>query len=298
MNQELTNNQIKQIISKYSADEQYAIIERLGMMYEDKPVTMEQLNKVIESETELWLSFLAAWLARNKYQRGLVNVTWTGCVAKNFWFYENTRIMVRRFLPWVLLNPQRTRSIHRTHTARRNGSPAHFGCYRMRQVPRHGRGYVQLNQSGDIERFMTNERWKQLSESHNCYLKPSEISEGWHWCNEFDGLLVGPGSHELNNCTCWPKKHPVYLTKPPEPEYPIDLTGVNLWSQKQNPRSRLKTTKCRLLGGVDGWCYSRLGCLFTLVFQSHHAYILRGGIRVWTPHPSATNQSGIFNASR
>jgi hypothetical protein len=53
MNQELTNNQIKQIISKYSADEQYAIIERLGMMYEDKPVTMEQLNKVIESETEL-----------------------------------------------------------------------------------------------------------------------------------------------------------------------------------------------------------------------------------------------------
>lgn len=66
---------------------------------------------------------------------------------------------------------------------------------------------------------MTNERWKQLSESDNWNLEPSEIALGWHWCQEFDGLLVGPGMGELSCCHCWPASHPVYLTTPPEPPY-------------------------------------------------------------------------------
>lgn len=75
---------------------------------------------------------------------------------------------------------------------------------------------------------MTNERWNELSNDDSLKLTTDEISLGWHFCCEFDGLLVGPGSGELNCCSCWPKEHPVYLTKPPEDCEPLDLTGVNL----------------------------------------------------------------------
>lgn len=67
---------------------------------------------------------------------------------------------------------------------------------------------------------MTEQRWKQLSKSDNWDINPEEIAAGWHWCAEFDGLLVGPGSHELRFCKCWPKEHPVYKTIPEEPELP------------------------------------------------------------------------------
>ena len=33
-------------------------------------------------------------------------------------------------------------------------------------------------------------------------LTQEEIAEGWHWCYEFDGLLVGPGMREMESCTC------------------------------------------------------------------------------------------------
>jgi len=67
---------------------------------------------------------------------------------------------------------------------------------------------------------MTDARYKQLNDSDDYQLTPDEIALGWHWCNEFDGLLVGPECDELHFCSCWPKEHPVYKTKPdiePEP---------------------------------------------------------------------------------
>lgn len=73
---------------------------------------------------------------------------------------------------------------------------------------------------------MTDERRKQLSESDDWHLDPAEIALGWHWCHEFDGLLVGPGSHELHCCACWPKEHPVYQTAPPMPD--ITINEANL----------------------------------------------------------------------
>lgn len=33
-------------------------------------------------------------------------------------------------------------------------------------------------------------------------LRPSEFKAGWHWCYEWDGLLVGPGMGELAHCQC------------------------------------------------------------------------------------------------
>lgn len=33
-------------------------------------------------------------------------------------------------------------------------------------------------------------------------LTQEEIATGWHWCREFDSLLVGPGMGEQKYCTC------------------------------------------------------------------------------------------------
>lgn len=66
---------------------------------------------------------------------------------------------------------------------------------------------------------MSPERYRQLSESDDYDLMPNELGEGWHFCIEFDGLLVGPGMFELNFCSCLPKTHPVYATKPALPDH-------------------------------------------------------------------------------
>ena len=72
---------------------------------------------------------------------------------------------------------------------------------------------------------MTEQRWQELENdpTDNARLTPSEIEEGWHWCAEFDCLLVGPGMGELRFCSCLPKEHKVYMTIPPEETGTIDL---------------------------------------------------------------------------
>lgn len=53
---------------------------------------------------------------------------------------------------------------------------------------------------------MTDERYRELWNTPSLSLSKEEIKIGWHWCNEFDGLLVGPGMEEFeemckpNNC--------------------------------------------------------------------------------------------------
>lgn len=33
-------------------------------------------------------------------------------------------------------------------------------------------------------------------------LTPEEISNGWHFCWDWDGLLIGPGMGEMKSCKC------------------------------------------------------------------------------------------------
>lgn len=53
-------------------------------------------------------------------------------------------------------------------------------------------------------------------------LTQAEIYDGWHFCHEFDGLLVGPEMGELRYCTCLPKQHPARKTIPPEEPLPAN----------------------------------------------------------------------------
>ena len=53
------------------------------------------------------------------------------------------------------------------------------------------------------DRVVTEERWQALEKAGGTLTK-EEMEEGWHWCNEMDFLLVGPGMHFFQNCkdTC------------------------------------------------------------------------------------------------
>jgi hypothetical protein len=57
---------------------------------------------------------------------------------------------------------------------------------------------------------MTSDRYHELthndgvrSDGSRAELTAEEIDAGWHWCLDFDGLLVGPGMGEMENCTCF-----------------------------------------------------------------------------------------------
>jgi len=47
---------------------------------------------------------------------------------------------------------------------------------------------------------MTEERYNALMGDLELELTDDERREGWHWCWEFDGLLVGPGMGEQQFC--------------------------------------------------------------------------------------------------
>lgn len=56
---------------------------------------------------------------------------------------------------------------------------------------------------------MTSERWSALMNDDASCLTREEMADGWHWCLDWDQLLVGPGMMEMEHCTCgWNKsKH-------------------------------------------------------------------------------------------
>ena len=50
---------------------------------------------------------------------------------------------------------------------------------------------------------MTNDRWCELMFCNFILsLTRSELAEGWHWCPEMDGLLIGPDCWEWQDGAC------------------------------------------------------------------------------------------------
>lgn len=48
---------------------------------------------------------------------------------------------------------------------------------------------------------MTTDRYHELMNGES-QLTPEEIVEGYHFCREFDGLVVGPNDSEMEFCQC------------------------------------------------------------------------------------------------
>jgi len=49
---------------------------------------------------------------------------------------------------------------------------------------------------------MNNRRWHAITTIQTVKLTEREIQEGWHFCPEWDGLLIGPGMEEYKACLC------------------------------------------------------------------------------------------------
>lgn len=63
---------------------------------------------------------------------------------------------------------------------------------------RHKPGDVQCSIM-PIERYMALEHGNDKDGPH---LTQEEIKKGWHFCCEWDGLLIGPGMVEMKACQC------------------------------------------------------------------------------------------------
>lgn len=48
---------------------------------------------------------------------------------------------------------------------------------------------------------MSSERWNRLTETGEA-LTEAEMLAGWHWCYDWDDMLVGPGMPEAMCCNC------------------------------------------------------------------------------------------------
>ncbi len=49
---------------------------------------------------------------------------------------------------------------------------------------------------------MTDERYRELMDSDDIFLTADERREGWHYCLDWDLLLVGPDMPEKEVCMC------------------------------------------------------------------------------------------------
>lgn len=51
---------------------------------------------------------------------------------------------------------------------------------------------------------MTDKRYRSLMWDNEIetQLTKIEIEEGWHFCPDWDDLLIGPGMPEIDCCTC------------------------------------------------------------------------------------------------
>lgn len=49
---------------------------------------------------------------------------------------------------------------------------------------------------------MTNERYRDLMDGESTDLTQAEIDAGWHFCPDWDCMLIGPGMKEMECCDC------------------------------------------------------------------------------------------------
>lgn len=50
---------------------------------------------------------------------------------------------------------------------------------------------------------LTISRFHELESDYMLSLTPEEVAEGWHFCDDWDGLLVHPTMIEAESCYCF-----------------------------------------------------------------------------------------------
>lgn len=49
---------------------------------------------------------------------------------------------------------------------------------------------------------MSQGRYEELMDDQSARINNHERQSGWHFCRDWDGLLVGPGMIEMESCGC------------------------------------------------------------------------------------------------
>ena len=62
--------------------------------------------------------------------------------------------------------------------------------------------YRLFNNNRSSEFMITKERYNQLMNDPSEKLTLEEIKEGWHFCNDWDGLLIHKNDQEFDVCNC------------------------------------------------------------------------------------------------
>lgn len=50
---------------------------------------------------------------------------------------------------------------------------------------------------------LTTKRYHELESDYSLKLTREEAAEGWHFCDDWDGLLVHPTMQEAESCHCF-----------------------------------------------------------------------------------------------
>lgn len=54
--------------------------------------------------------------------------------------------------------------------------------------------------------IMTKQRYRELELNGNLSLTQEEVKDGWHFCNDFDGMLMNKKWPAYELCTCFYKQ--------------------------------------------------------------------------------------------
>lgn len=70
---------------------------------------------------------------------------------------------------------------------------------------------------------MTRDRYIFLEKHYEEKLTSEEVAEGWHWCDDWDFMLVGPGMEELAYCSCGLSEHGTHAQQQAKKKLSEDL---------------------------------------------------------------------------
>jgi hypothetical protein len=69
---------------------------------------------------------------------------------------------------------------------------------------------------------MTDQRYNELMSEKDVEITDKEFNDGWHFCIDWDGQLIGPGMHSMQFCRCKginKSKHKEIYSKIPDQGY-------------------------------------------------------------------------------
>lgn len=106
---------------------------------------------------------------------------------------------------------------------------------------------------------MTKQRYNELMKNPELKLTPEEYKNGWHFCYEWDELLIHISWKEFKSCTC--KGYKNNYLKPIPDMYSNDILYKNLMDAKR----KVHSWTCTIEAEGEGINYFKEDCMKILI---------------------------------